>query len=249
LDNNAVHAWIINHDDKWLFVVLYIGLSVILSIWISLFWLVAVIGVHFCLEYYRQKHLRSGLFNILSETFWELKLDFALILFAMALALYMDIILGIVGIGSVSRLSLFGRVGSRLGVRTSVQAGVKALPRFAGWQRTVRGLFLSLDDIAQVLRAINSRRRSVSPKIGPGILVENRVSQSLIGEETPTIELASKAGLGSWSGVWAHSDWVAVIMGAICLALIVSVPIITDHTIESAVHLLLEELHPFAGLK
>jgi hypothetical protein len=98
---------------------------------------------------------------------------------------------------SISRLNLFGRVGSRLAFVQASKWGVKSLLRFARWQRTLHRWFLSLDDIAKVLRAIKSRGRSMSPKIKTDILVENRVIQAFLGEDKPKIELASEAARGS----------------------------------------------------
>mgnify|MGYP005845606461 CR=1 FL=1 len=65
-----LHAWVVHHDDKWLFVIFYVSLAVILSIWISLFWLLAVVAVHFGFELMRQSYLRSGFLPIMSEVLW-----------------------------------------------------------------------------------------------------------------------------------------------------------------------------------
>jgi hypothetical protein len=192
MEGKAIRNWIIEHDDRWLFVVSYIGLSVVLSIWISLFWLVAVVGIHFCLEYYRQLQFFNDKISILAEVFWELKLDFALILFALALALYMDVILGVVGIGSAARLGLLSRMGARLGLRT----GVRALPRFAGWQRALRGFLLSMDDVAQVLRAVGRRGRSARTAavstLDPGIGLEAMQLQSGLDQAGEVLIAAMK---------------------------------------------------------
>lgn len=56
-----IYDWVIRHDDSWLFTVLHIGLAVVLSIWIGLFWLVAVVVVHFAFEIVRQRSLNHTL--------------------------------------------------------------------------------------------------------------------------------------------------------------------------------------------
>ncbi|MCG6118758.1 MAG: hypothetical protein MEQ07_11300 [Aquimonas sp.] len=73
------------HDDRWLFTLAYVGLTVVLSLLISLFWLVAVVAAHAALEWYALKH-RGFPRQRLGRTLWHLKLDVSLILFARALA-------------------------------------------------------------------------------------------------------------------------------------------------------------------
>lgn len=135
-----LRQWVINHDDSWLFFVPYIGLAVILSIAISLFWLVVVVAVHFALEVLRQHFLKPGLWGVLSRSLWELKLDVSLILFALALGVYMEITLGLVGLGGAAR------------------AGAMTTSRFLVIQRVLRGILLSLDDLVQVGRVFFRRR-------------------------------------------------------------------------------------------
>jgi hypothetical protein len=139
--STGFRAWVVRHDDSWLFTVLYVGLAVVLSIAISLFWLVAVVGAHALLEWVRQGQLAPGVPGALRRVAWELKLDLTLVLFALALAIYMDLILGVAGLGGAARL---GASGARM-----VRAG--------GWARVIRGVLLSLDDAAQLSRAAAGR--------------------------------------------------------------------------------------------
>lgn len=44
--------WLIEHDDRWGFTIAYITLAVVLSLMISLFWLVAVVAAHGAIEYW-----------------------------------------------------------------------------------------------------------------------------------------------------------------------------------------------------
>jgi len=141
-----LRAWVLNHDDSWIFIILYVGLAVVLSLWISLFWLLAVVAGHFVLEWIRQRHIRDA--GVLPQVFWELKLDIALILFALVLTLYLEVVFGILGLQAAGRAGAIARVGARGG------------SRFAAWERTLRGLLLSADDAAQVARAIAMRRAS-----------------------------------------------------------------------------------------
>lgn len=133
----GIRNWIINHDDSWLFIIGYIGLAVVLSIWISLFWLVAVVAVHFLFEIVRQHTIHDSWTTIFSESLWELKLDIALVLFALVVSLYMDVVLGVAGLQGAARAGA-----------SAAQGGA----RFAAWQRIIRGVLLSVDDAAQVAR-------------------------------------------------------------------------------------------------
>ncbi|HRQ23643.1 MAG TPA: hypothetical protein PLF42_09490 [Anaerolineales bacterium] len=142
----SFRTWVVNHDDSWLFIVLYIGLAVVLSIWISLFWLVAVVAVHFGFEVVRQYDKFSDWGMVVRESLWELKLDIALVLFALVVSLYMELALGVAGLQGAARIG---------------GAGVRGGARFAAWQRIIRGLLLSVDDAAQVARvAVGKNKKS-----------------------------------------------------------------------------------------
>lgn len=133
---DKIKSWIVEHDESNIFVILYITLAVVLSIAISLFWLVIVVLIHFIFELIKQAELNSGIKGIILRSSWELLLDFGLILFAFVISIYMDIILGAAGIGA--------------GARAGMQSASKVGARFAGWQRVLRGFLLSVDDLAQL---------------------------------------------------------------------------------------------------
>jgi hypothetical protein len=150
-----VWRWIMTYDDRWLFIVPYIGLAVLLSIVTGLFWLVAVVAAHFALELLRQHYIarltqtRPGPIGLLLRVLWELRLDIALIAFALVLALYMELTLGLVGLGSATR------------------AGMMAGARFAVIQRLLRVILLSLDDLAQFARVLARRRNRQTTSLHP----------------------------------------------------------------------------------
>jgi hypothetical protein len=146
----ALRTWIINHDESWLFTISYVGLAVVLSIWISLFWLVAVVGAHVALEWVRQSHLASRPGSVPARVLWEVKLDLALVLFALALTAYLEVILGVAGLGGAARL------------------GIQSGARLAGWARVLRGVLLSLDDAAQVARVALARGSGPEDTDEPG---------------------------------------------------------------------------------
>jgi hypothetical protein len=220
----AMAGWIVRHDDSWLFVASYIGLAVVLSIWISLFWLVAVVAAHAVLECLRQRHWRARGAALLGRVAWELKLDFALILFALLLSAYMDVILGVAGLGGAARLGAASRIGLRSGARA------------AGWSRVVKGILISLDDLAQVLRAVLLHR--YKPTNG-------RQEQTVVAAVSDESALPAAPEYRFAPRDWSVGDHVAIWLGAACLLLIVAAPWLTEQTGTTLLHTLAAELHPF----
>jgi hypothetical protein len=219
----SLRDWIVQHDESWIFVAAYIGLAVILSTMISLFWLVAVVGVHFAFEWIRQRRLNPGAVTVLPEVMWELKLDFALILFAFVVTLYMDVVLGVAGLGAATRLASATRIG------TIARAGV----RFQGLERALRGIVLSADDVAQaVTRALGRKSRGPADSAAPAVAPATAASGSV---------------WGSWTLPWTRGDWLTVLFGLACIPLLLATPWLTEHTSASALASLVQELHPFPG--
>jgi hypothetical protein len=138
----AAREWIHDHDHRWLFVILYLGLAVVLSVFVSLFWLVFMAGVHLLLECIR--HLRPGWTTgrVLAHSVWEVKLDFALVLLALGAVLYIDVVLGVLGIQSAARAAAVTRAGARM-------AG-----RVAAWERNIRAFLLTIDEMVRIGRAV-----------------------------------------------------------------------------------------------
>jgi hypothetical protein len=129
-----IHAWIVNHDESKLFLVLYLTLALVLSVAIGLFWLVALVVVHFAFEHVRSRY--DGLTGraALGRALWNVKLDVALVLFALVLALYLQVVMGVLGLHAVSRAGALAQAGARGGIR------------FAAWEKVIRGILLSADD-------------------------------------------------------------------------------------------------------
>jgi hypothetical protein len=230
-----VHTWIIQHDDKWLFVILYVSLAVVLSIWISLFWLVFVVGIHIVFESIRQVHLQKKPGRVITEVLWEVKLDLALVIFALALSIYMEMVVEAVSLGLAARLAALSRTSR---VASLLQGGLRGGVRFAGWQQAFRGVLLSVDDLAQIARAFGRR------KSGESDLTET-VPEAAAVVEPITLENLSTSKWGSWGETWGKGDWISVGMAVIFLVLILASPWLTDHTAGSALAVLAEELHPF----
>ena len=217
--SGPVYRWVVRHDDSWVFVALYIGLAVVLSAVISLFWLVVVVGVHFAFELIRQRHLLGEDGPALAEALWELRLDAALIVFAMAVALYMDFVIGVAGLRLVPRL---GRV---------VSMGARGGTRLAAWSRILRGVLLSVDDAAQFVRALIFRKK--------------RAAQNDDDADPPGRNLPPQPPSGSWAAPWRMGDYLIAVFFAVSVLLVVLSPLLTCHSAGEAWSLMLSEFHPF----
>jgi hypothetical protein len=204
------YTWILHHDDSKAFVVVYIALAVTLTIWLGLFWLLLVVGIHGLFECIKQRHRGPGWFGTIARSAWELKLDLALIFFAFVISLYMDAIVGIAGLGAAGRVGLQG--GSR----------------FAAWQRVLRGALMSVDDAAQVGRAVLAGRR----KHSKGEVVE---------DQTPE----TKSRWGGWTGFWSWGDRFSLGLAALCVLLVLVSPWLTGTGVIEVLSKLGSELHPF----
>jgi hypothetical protein len=133
--------WIVRHDDSRAFVILYVVLALVLSLAVGLFWLVALVAVHLAFEYVRARHHGLGRGAAVGDALWELKLDVALVLFALVLVLYLQFVFGVLGLQAVGRAGALAR------------AGVRGA-RFAAWENTIRNLLITADDMARGARAV-----------------------------------------------------------------------------------------------
>lgn len=197
---NKILQWAVTHDDRWLFTGLYIGLSVILSIAISLFWLLAVVLAHAALEWLSLRNNDED--QKIAKIFWHLKLDFGLVLFAICLGIYMEAVFGLVGLGAAAR------------------SGAQISTRFVVWQRTVRGILLTLDDVAQVSRA------AFTKKTGPD-------------DPEPSAQLPP------WRLKWGAGDWISLTLLAVCLSLIVFSPVLLNQGVWNVFLVVAAEMHPW----
>lgn len=215
--SSSLRRWIVEHDERWIFIGGYVTLAIVLSIWISLFWLLVVVGVHFAFEWVRQSHRFASRGEVLVEALWETKLDFSLVAFALALSLYIEAIFGLLGLRSAGQMAAAVRVGARAGTRA------------AGWQSAIRGILLSLDDAVHVVRGLLSRKKTNGN--------EKKGEEETAAPEGPP-------GL-SFRERWGVGDWFSVALAVACVALILVAPWLTEHTWQTAVATLGQELHPF----
>jgi hypothetical protein len=211
---HRIREWILRHDDRWSFTIAYVGGAVVLSIWIGLFWLGVVMAVHALLEWVRQRAADPALPGVLGRVAWEMKLDAALFLFALALAVYMDVVLGAAGLGGASRMA--AHAASR---------GLRGGARMAGWVRTLRGVLLSLDDAALLAKA------AVRGRDGE----EGACDEDGEAEAVPLRPWRSW-GTGDHIGVWMGVAFLVSILAAPWL--------LPDGSVAGVWQTMLAELHP-----
>ena len=228
-ERGGLHAWIVTHDERVLFVVAYITLAVVLSLWISLFWLLVVVGVHVLFELVRQASCHCSMKRILLEALWEVKLDLALVLFALALALYMDMVLGVLGLQQAARLGTAARTA-------------RAGGRFVVWQRVLRGVALSIDDVFNAGRFIRPMLRLRRREASQG---EPTAPDDVAVSAEPEARLPANAPYSSWRQAWNWGDRLALGLAVGCTALILFSPILTHHTPSTTFQTLAAELHPY----
>jgi len=242
-----VGQWIQRHDESWLFVAMYIGFAVVLSVWLSLFWLVLMVGIHFLFEVIRHFRTLDSWAARLSMASWEVRLDIALVLLAFAVSLYMDAIMGILGLQSAGRAAVATSTASRVGTRA------------AAWQRMVRAVVLGFDDVANGFRAIFMRKgeqtgeelpaeveAAATPAVAAAITAAGEGGPE---EASPAMaslsSLPSSNRLPGWAEPWSFWDRVTMgLMGA-CLVAMVMAPPLTGSTYPAAVETLRQELQPF----
>jgi hypothetical protein len=226
--STAMRDWVRQHDERWSFVVLYLGLAVGLSVFVSLFWLVVVAALHFALECGRQAHQREGRVEIVSQALWEIKLDIGLVLLALTLVLYIDVVLGLLGIQSAARAAAVTRAGTRLGSRA------------AAWERNIRTFLLTIDEMARLAYAavmVRKGERGVGKARG-----ETRAPRPDLPAPVKRPVTTPSAG---WRGDWGLADRIGLLLVAAGLLLMLIAPFLTPHDWDTAATAILAELSPF----
>jgi hypothetical protein len=137
---SPIGRWVETHDDRWSFTLSYVALAVLLSTTISLFWLAMLLATHMALEWWARTR-RGDRGRTLLAVVWHVKLDVTLVLFALALGLYFDVLFGLLGLGALAR------------------SGTQLTARVVAWQRGLRTILLTADDAAIIAKAATHRRR------------------------------------------------------------------------------------------
>jgi hypothetical protein len=199
-----MRRWLLDHDHRTTFTILYISLALVLSMAISMFWLVAVVAAHGAIEYWSlgKQDIAD---HRLGRTLWHIKLDIMLVLAALWLGLYIDLIFGVAGLSAAAR------------------TGAQVSTRFVAWQRTIRGVLLSVDEAALAARAaLGSKKGGHEPQ---------RINRS-----PPPLP---------WRQRWSWGDRITIATTALFTILIVLAPLLTEHSVVDALIILGSDLHPW----
>lgn len=220
----SLRRFIVEHDDRHVFTVAYIGLAVVLSIWISVFWLIVVVAVHLAFEIIRHRHHDHGWWSSIAGAVWEVKLDLALVVFSLVLGVYMDTMLGVAGLSGAARLS--------------ANAG-RAVGRLAVWERLIRGILLSVDDAANVGRQLG--RAVAKKRAARDAAVEGEGAEAAtIAPEPPKLP-----GGTAWMSPWGLGDRMTMGFGILCVVLVVAAPLLSHHDLPHVVAILANDLDPW----
>lgn len=211
----ALASWVREHDESWLFVGSYLILAILLSLLISFFWLAVIVGVHFAFELVRQSARFTSRKDVAVEALWEVKLDIVLVVLAVVIGVYMDFVLGVLGLRSVGQLGTAVRAGSR----------VPAL------QSAIRGILLSVDEALQVARSLIARRKRGSPRTEATATPEERRTHA--------------SGELSIRKPWNMGDWFTLALLAACLLLLVLAPNFTGREWPDVLAIMGHEMHPW----
>jgi hypothetical protein len=227
--------WVLSHDERITFILFYIGLSLILSLALGLFWLVLIVFLHWILELIVHSYKSSNLFFAFGNSLWEIKLDIGLVLMALWLAVYLDFIFGIAGLGVAARsIAQIGnqtlRSGSRLAGTSSNIA--KTTVRFAGWQRIIRSSLLSLDDFVQIFRGIFKAKDQ-----------KNDIKENT---QSPPEKYNNFATINLWAGKWTNGDIASSALIVLFTGLLLMAPQIIGIPFTEVLQVLIEELKPFS---
>ena len=196
--------WLLDHDHRAAFTVLYISLALVLSMAISMFWLVAVVAAHGVLEYWTLGKTGPS-DQRLGRTLWHIKLDIMLVLAALWLGLYIDLLFAVAGLGAAAR------------------TGAQVSARVVAWQRTIRGVLLSVDEAALAAKAAIG---------GKG--------QGRHGDRT-----ARRTAPRPWRQPWSWGDRLTIGSAGLFALLIILTPALTDHSLSATLAILAEDLHPW----
>jgi hypothetical protein len=216
--------WLHTHDERWSFILPYVLGAVLISIFLGMFWVAVLMLAHFGLEIVRFRALgvpTPGLHGL-----WHTKLDFGLVLVALAIAVYAQALFAVLGAGYAAR-------------------GAQVAARFGVVQRTLRVALLTFDEVLLFARAVwRATRRApagaaAAPPPRPACPVE---AQAHDAAQAQARERA--LGINPWR--YANTgDWVSLALAPACVLAILAAPAVTGHDAQAIVEILLHELRPW----
>ncbi|TVQ82843.1 MAG: hypothetical protein EA357_07695 [Micavibrio sp.] len=204
----AFQLWLHNHDEKWSFIIVYLGGAVILSIYASLFWVAALMFGHFLLEYWR--HIMAKVDHPLRHAIWHTKFDFGLLFFAIVIVLYAELILAALGLGQAARAGQAVR-------------GMQAASRFGVIERALRVFVLIVDELFRFIQiGHTTMKKKKAQKDAPK---EKKEVKSATISTIKDVE--DNYGVPPWRRM-ELGDWLSLSLFALTTGFICAAPFILD---------------------
>ena len=218
-----IRRWIIDHDDSWVFLIGYVCLTIVLTIWVSLFWLVFMVGLHFVFEYVKKQYDgANGVARGLAWTVWDVKLDLLLVVIAFVLLVYTEVSFGVAGLASAGRA---GVIGARLG----------HLTRAARLPMSFKDLILAsrIAGVRKIDRKEITKRREKYAADTPDAPAEKARALRIASAKYP------------WQNRWRLVDKIAIVFIVVNLAAFFVAFAIAQETPAEILAIVAHELHPW----
>ncbi len=218
ISKNSIVTWIRDHDDRWSFIAVYILGAMALSVFMNLFWVMMLALVHVTLKTIRNMIVDQPAPFL--SALWQVKLDIALILFAVTISVYSHHLFAALGLGQAAR-------------------GAAIATRFGIIERGLKVFFMTIDDQARLVGAalkLARRSRAVEKENAHLPDLPEVVAESGIDPEPYTHTLPwKKVGKG---------DYFAMGFALLCLTLLVSSPALLGIEPAAALQTILHEISP-----
>ncbi len=224
LSPGPLRRWIIEHDDSRAFLVGYVALSIILTLWIGLFWLIALVALHFAFETVKKHHDGArGASRLAAWAAWDIKFDLLLITIALVLLVFTSVSFGVAGLAGLGQISLFG---VRLG---GLASGLRAL------------LPLPLKDLFLATRILCVRKLD-------RLQILNRRRQTKCDSGPARSRATSIASAGHpWHTPWTFADKLALLLILVNLGTIGLGIALAEQAPGEILARVAEQLHPWPG--
>lgn len=234
-----VHRWIVLHDRSVVFALLYVSLTIFLSVYVSYFWLIALVGLHLVLEWLKKGYLGyGGGWHRTAWTIWDTKFDIALVFLALTLLSYTGVAAGMAGAQSATRVGLLGGRLSAVGARVSPM-----LARFARAGVVLRAMGIRAVDLFFSARVILFRKADMARATKEEAFLARDLSAPA-DNEPPELSGEIPAHL-PWQRALGGYGWFAIMLVVVNTIAVIAAPVVTEHTYPSLLEALATKLHPW----
>lgn len=240
-------TWVVNHDRSVAFALVYVVSTIVLSVFVSYFWLLALVGLHIFIEWLSKYY--QGYRQRFVWTLWDVKFDLALVCLAFALLSYTGINAGVAGAQSVTRAGLLTGRLSGLGARFGfVMIGAEYFAwlgrylapvgvYFSRFGRLLAKLGLRFIDVFFSARVALFRKADMSRARAR---VEAKKATASTAEHSSAVPNSLP-----WQWPLTGGDWFAITVIVINIIAVFSAPLIVDHSYASLFQSLAAKLHPW----